>query len=138
MSKIIRPSTAISAEIAELTIHSRQLVRMIRHGEDEVASRRKLLEINSNRVQTLFVDKAESERNEEWLTKPKIVWAETDGYYFTEGDYRAISVSAKQIRVGRIGSGGCVSLYQKTGNPVGRATGMVIDIEKTFPEGLPK
>lgn len=132
-----RPSTEIQAEITELTLLQREATRTILRLSKEVEEKRVLAEASRLRINKLFLDKAEAERNELWLSLPKIVWAQREKWG-SEGDYRAIAVSAKQIRVGRVGSGGCVSLYQKNGLPVGRPTGNVIDIEKTFPEGFPK
>ena len=134
---MFRPSESIKSEIDDLNNKNRELTRLIKYGEEEVATRRKLYFDNKRKLENLFDDKARSERMEGWLTKPKVVWLSHLWTGMEEKDYRIVSASGKQIRVGDLLSG-LITLYKCDGHPVSRGPGRVIDIEKTFPDGIPK
>lgn len=134
---MFRPSESIKSEIDDLNNKNRELTRLIKYGEEEVATRRKLYFDNKRKLENLFDDKARSERMEGWLTKPKVVWLAPPYQSTSETDYRIVSASGKQIRVGDLLSGS-ITLYKCDGHPVSRGPGSVIDIEKTFLDGIPK
>lgn len=128
---MFRPSTSIAEEIDNLNINNRELTRLIRWAEEEIVTRKKLLQSNHQRLVRLFEAKAQSERMEEWSTKSKVVWAKRPSWANHDIDYRVVGVSEKQIRVGELESG-IVSLYKPDGHPVGRSTSSAIDLLKTF------
>jgi hypothetical protein len=129
---MFRPSESIASEIKDIYTHNRDLNRMIKVAEEEIGTRKKLLTNNNARLERLHLDKAKSERMEAWSLLPVVVWRKAPD----EREYRLVSHSAKQLRVGSFDTGS-ITLYKPSGLPVGRITSYTaeVDVEKTLSQG---
>lgn len=134
MQNMTRSTIHIQGEIDNLMQNNREIVRLIRNAEADIAKHRLLRDSDLNRLDRLFLDYAEAQRIELWATLPKVVWQKRERYG-ADLDFRVVGVGPKQIRVGEMETGN-VTLYKKDGPPAGLSAGSVIDMAKTFPEGF--